>query len=134
MNKRLSFKIIIIIFLLSLALFLSLVYFGLKDRKKELTDSFAEKGRATAYSLEAQISSKEDLNDKAALLDNIRKNIWLDPDIVSINFNLLEENSLIVYVSSDSNEAGEASDKDSLQAIAENMLISKIVTLDSQEV
>ncbi len=123
-----------VFFLLTVILFASLSYFSITGQKKDLTESFIERAKATAYSLEASIGSKEDLQNKNKLLSNIQKSMWLDAEIISISFNLPQGEDMTTYISNDSSRISQSPVTENLESFTKNILISKVFQIGAFEI
>ncbi len=134
MKIGLSTKIIIVFFFLTSILFISLIYFSINNQKKNLTDSFIEKAKATAYSLGVGINSEEDLQNKNKLNLSLQKSMWLDADIIGISFNLPQGKDIIVFVSSDLAAINQNSEAENLESFAKDISINKIVQTGTSQI
>ncbi len=132
MRPSLSFKIIGVVLLISLFFFPPLAYINITNSREFLEASYLEKAKTIARSLDANIRSREELRDESRLLANIQKSIWLDPDIIGIDINLPDQDSLITFVSSKNERIGSFADVDNLDSYKKDILVSKIVTRDDQ--
>ena len=115
-HRKLSFKIIGIIILFSLSLFVFLAVDDIYSRKKDIMPLFVERAKATAYSIEASIRNEQELKDKERLLSLIQKNMWLDSDIIDININIKQGESLLTYISNNPEKINQNSDEDNLNS------------------
>ncbi|MFA5173147.1 MAG: ATP-binding protein [Candidatus Paceibacterota bacterium] len=136
MKINLSIKIISIVFLIFFIFSAILSYASLKIYNDDLTTAFLNRAKATAYSLESNISNKKDLK-KEKLLSIIQKHIWLDPDIIDIAFNLSEGKNLITFISNNQARINQivTSDND-YRSFNENIIINEIIktnTLQTME-
>ncbi len=134
MKVNISVKIIGVVFLLSLILFSILAYTTITNYREDLMESFVERARATTYSLEAGIVKREDFQDKTMLLSNIHKLMWLDAEIIDVNFNILQESEMITYLSSDPNRIDKPSDIDNIDSYEKDTLISEIVQIREKRI
>lgn len=125
LHQKLSFKIIGIIILFSLALFVFLAADNIYSRKKDIMPLFVERAKATAYSIEASIRNEQELRDKSRLLSLIQKNMWLDSDIVDININIKQGDDLLTYVSNNPEKINQISDDDNLNSFNNDIFINK---------
>ncbi len=91
-----------------------------------------EKARTIARLLDANIKTQKELKDKSRLYTNIQKNIWLDPDISSIDINLPHQDALITYVSNESKRVGSLAAADNLESYIKDRLLNKIVVKGNQ--
>ncbi len=125
MPKKIIVKIVFIVILFSLILFIFLLINGLSIKKNVLMPLFVERTKAIAYSMEANIVSEQEIQDKDRLISTIQKNIWLNPDIINVSINKLEDGRLLSYVSSRQSLAVEISDAGNLEAITRDMIVSR---------
>jgi signal transduction histidine kinase len=125
MKISLSYKIIGMLFLFFTALFICLSVFNVTVQKKDLIKLFIERGKVTAYSLEFGLNGKEDLENKDKLLLNIQKNMQLDSEIINVSYNLLRENSIVTYVSSNPNKIAQIPDAENAEAMKKDALLGK---------
>ncbi len=127
MKISITVRIIGIVFFISLILFSVLVYTTTEIYSGDLVDSFVERAMATAYSLEAGVESRETIENKGEMLLLVQKQIWLDPEITDISFNLFRNGELVTYVSSSPGRVGDVPDEDNLNAYEENRIFHEIV-------
>lgn len=128
MKLNLQFKIISIVFFSASLIFGVLFYDNFKNYEKGLTESFLIRARATVQSLETSIEKREDINNKEKLLSSIQKQIWLDPDIVGISFDIFDEDneSLRVHISNDPGKINRAVLDINIESYEQNRVVSQI--------
>ncbi len=132
MKRSLSLKIIGVVSLVSSCFFPPLAFLNIWNSKSVLEEIYLEKAETIARSLDANIRSEEELKDRARLLANVQKHIWLDADIVAIDINLMDQNSLITFVSSSGTRTGNLADADNLDAYHNDILVSRPVAREHQ--
>lgn len=132
--KKLTIKILAIVTLFSMALFLFLSIDSIYSRRASLMPFFVERAKATAYSLEASIGDEQELADRARLLAIIQKNMWLDPDIISIDINTFQDNGLATYVSNHQGHIGYPADQANQNAVADDAFSSQTQQAGDTEV
>ena len=125
MRASLLVKILGSVLLVSLIFFIPLAYFNIKNSRLILEDTYVEKARTIARLLDASIKNMKELKDKSRLYTNIQKNIWLDPDICSIDINLPHQDALVTYVSNDSKRVGHPADADNLESYKNDRMIRR---------
>ncbi len=126
MKASLSVKILGSVLLVSLFFFFPLAYFNIKNSQSILETAYVEKAGTIARLLDANIKTKYELQDKSRWYTNIQKNIWLDPDICSIDINLPYQDAFVTYVSNDNKRVGSLADADNLESYKNDRLIKKI--------
>lgn len=110
MKVGLNIKIILIIGIISFSTFSLFIYSSVRDYNEvkniyledfriNLENSYIEKGKAIAYSLDASIHNFEEFSDEETLLSTIHSQLWLNPDIIQINLNVFENNQMITKIS-----------------------------------
>lgn len=127
MRIKITAKMIGIVFSLSIILFSIIINSNAATYNRDLVDSFVDRARATAYSLEAGVESRQTIENKDEMLLLIQKQMWLDPEIMDISFNLLREGRLVTYVSSSPGNIGEVPREDNFDAYEENKFLHQIV-------
>lgn len=128
---KLSIKIISIVLLLSVIIFTSHSYFQINKYKSELTNSFVNKAKSVAYSLDTSIEDRNDLDNEERMQSIIHKNIWLDADIIGIRLNTLQEGELITKVSDNINLVGTIPDEDNQESYLNHKLLIKEIFIDN---
>ena len=123
--KRLTAKILAIVALFSIVLFLFRSINSIYSRRARVMPFFVERAKATAYSLEASIGDEQELQDQARLLAIVQKNMWLDPDIISIDINTFQDNGLATYVSNHQGHVGRPASQANQDAVADDMFASQ---------
>ncbi len=132
MKINLTAKITGTIILVFSILFSLISYIQINNYTNDLTDFFTERAKATANSLNASFSNKDDILNKDKLLLNIKKNILLDSEIIEISFNLNEGGELRTYVSSSNlSSDGQTSDIENMNAFQSNTLTTSIITQET---
>ena len=134
MRTSLSVKIIGAFSLLTGILFVGVVYLSLSNQKTDLTESFIEKAKSTAYSLGASINNKESLQNKDQLILNIQKSMWLDADIISISFNVPQGEGMAAFISSDLSAVNQSSNVENLESFTKDIPVNKIVSIGASEI
>ncbi len=132
MKPSLSFKIIGVVLVISLCFFPPLAYVNIENSREILELAYIEKAKTIARLLDANIRDKAALRDESRLFAHIQKNIWLDPDIISIDIHLPDQGSLMTFVSSENERTGRPADADNVNSYTKDMLINKIVEKDHQ--
>lgn len=133
MTKSLSLKIIALLTALFLLLFVSLAYFSYNIQKASLTAAFIERARATTYSLQVAIETKEDIANGSRIFSSIQKNMLLDSEITDIHFSVPQEGVLKVFVSSKPNSIGTISDSDNHVSLTSDAELDSISVVDGLE-
>ena len=64
---------------------------------------------------------------KDLLLTNIQKNIWLDPDIIFISVNTLDDNSIVTYVSSMDTGADQPAEPANRESYVKDVVLHEIL-------
>jgi len=142
LRTSLSVKVLGSVLLISLIFFLAFAYFNIKNTWLLLEASYVEKARTIVRLLDASIKTKKELKDKSRLYANIQKNIWLDPDISSIDINLpyqeimtglpIHHYKLVTYVSNMDDRVGSFADGESFKSFKNDKLITKVVEKGNQ--
>ncbi len=132
LKLSLTFKIIGVVLLISLGFFPPLTYVNIEHSRKILEAAHVEKAKTIARLLDANIRNKAALSDESRLFAHIQKNIWLDPDIISIDIHLPVQGSLMTVVSSKSERVGKPADADNVDSYTQDMLINTIVEKGQQ--
>jgi diguanylate cyclase (GGDEF)-like protein len=83
---------------------------ALGSQRRLLEIQYLERARATANLLDAMVASGAELAETGRLFDSIQRVLWLEPDVLAIEFNVPVEGALTVVASSRSGRAGLASD------------------------
>jgi signal transduction histidine kinase len=109
-NFSLSLKLTLIVVIVSAALVFSLFFYNLSLQANFFIDDYVERGDTLAKSLDASIESGYELNDSQKIqiyFENVEN---LNPDLIEISFNLLDEkDELKVFVSTDKESIGNLS-------------------------
>ena len=134
MRLSLSYKVIGIIVVVSVVAFFVYSYIHLQRSRDLLETSYVERGKTIAYALDANIEDKEDLEDESSLLSEIHKYVWLNPDILEINVNIPQGDSLVTYVSNNPDEIDQVSDIDNSDSYRNDTLITKIIEVNDQRI
>ena len=132
MRLSLSFKIIGIVLIISLIFFPPLAYFHVENSKRILEEVYIEKAETIAQAMDAGIRNLSELRDESRLFASIQKNIWLEPDIESIDINLPSQRGLTTYVSSRVQRNGTLADEDNLRSYQDDRLVSHILEKEGQ--
>lgn len=101
-----SFKLTLIVVFISVFIFISMSYLNIKAQTDLFEESYSEKAEALAQALDASIGSYNQLYNKEELLNEILGFIYHNDDVLMISVNLPENDSLEVFVSSNSDLAG----------------------------
>jgi signal transduction histidine kinase len=124
-NLSLSFKLTLIVFLVSGIILISLTYTNIQEQANFFENSYSEKATALAQSLDASIGSRSELEDQQKLQNYILKFIYLNPDVLKVSINLPnEQNELTVAVSSDSDLVGMPSNPENDISYEEDTVIN----------
>ncbi|MCP4420111.1 MAG: response regulator [Chloroflexi bacterium] len=130
----LSFKIIGAILLISLLLFPFSAYVNIQNLREALDLAYLEKAEAIARALDVNIRNMQELRDESRLLANVQKSLWLDPDVLSIDINLPDQDTMIVYVADQNARIGKQADADNLEAYQKNIIIHRIIQRGAERV
>ena len=125
MKKKLIVKVVAIIVLFSMILFVFLLLNSLSVRKKLLIPVFIGRAEAITNSIESSIISEKEINDKDRLMSTIQKNIWLNPDIISVSINILEGDKLVPYISNKQGTAVDVLDQENFNSLEHDVFISQ---------
>ncbi len=98
-KSRLSLKIIAIVFFLSLIVFSCLSYYQVQKFREEIQDSFIERARSVALSMDASIESIDILQDDQKMFSIMQKHLWLDPDILDIKISIFNDDGSVKTIS-----------------------------------
>jgi len=122
---------ILILFIISFSLFGSIL---IKSQKDVLEQSYIDKTIFVAKVLDTTFQSIEDVKNKDELLLNINKNIWLNPDIIQINVNIITENGLTTFASNKASLIDTSSDPLNEKSINEDKVINEIIDQGKERV
>jgi len=134
MRFNLRFKIIGIAIFMAVLLILPLSIFYISDYRAAIEESLVSEGKTIAYSLGSAIKSREDIRDSTLLLAVINKQIWSNPNILEIGFNLKTENGMEAVISNNNDNLNKNLDPDNLKSYEEDILIYKKVESGSGEI
>ncbi len=101
-----SFKLTLIVVFMSVFIFISMAYLNIKAQTDLFEESYSEKAEALAQALDASIGSYNQLYNKEELLNEILGFIYYNDDVLMISVNIPENDSLEVFVSSNSDLMG----------------------------
>jgi len=127
MHFNLQFKIIGIVIFMTFLLIVPLSIFYISDYKTVAEESYISEGKTIAYSLDASIKGKEELDDYSSLLTSINKQIWLNPNILEISFNLKDVDGMKTVASNNNEKINAVPDIENINAYNENIQIHKKV-------
>ena len=133
MHGSLFLKIIGAVLLISLLFFPFFAYVNISNSRNALETAYLEKAHTIARLLDAHIQSKRELDDESRLFAHIQKNIWLEPDIVSIDVNLARGKTLVTVMSSRSERVDQPADSDNVDAYLKDVLVEKIIKKGDQK-
>ncbi|MCP3900129.1 MAG: response regulator [Desulfobacteraceae bacterium] len=133
MRSNLSLNIIGVVFLISLFTFPPFAYVSITNIKENLEKVYIEKAITIARSLDANIRSREMLKDQSRLFAIIQKIIWLEPDIIEIDINVPNSETLVTLISSRPENNGKKADLDNVVSFEKDLLLNKTFTTGKKE-
>ena len=108
LNFSLSIKLTLIVVLLSFVVIFTLTYINIEQQSSFFEKSYSETAIAFAQALDTTIEHHDELKDQDMLQNYIMHFSQINPEILKININLIEDGILKVIVSSDENSIGNA--------------------------
>ena len=102
----LSIKLTLIVVLVSSIVIFGLTYINIEQQTSFFEKAYSEDAVAFANALDTTIEQYEELKDKDLLQSYILHFSEINPEIIQININLLDEGELKVFVSSEENSVG----------------------------
>jgi len=134
MRSSLQIKLISLVLLISFISFASLAFIFIKDYDIALKNSYIKEAQTIAYTLDANIRTKAELENKSLLLSNIHKHLWLNPDILEINVNLPNQQQMTTYISNNQLQIGKVADPENMISYQEDRLINKTIEISNQNI
>jgi len=125
------FKVIGTIVGLLIVFFGIYTYVYINQAKRVFDELEQNKAVSLVQTLDANISSADDLNDVHKLQVYINKLMWVNPDLIRVSINLPTETGLRVVASNADQEIGQLSSENNQKAIREDSLISGYDTIES---
>ena len=120
-------------FMLFIVLFSVWAYSDITKFEKLLEDSFSGEAKAVASALDANIRSRDDLQNKDVTLNNIYKYIFLNPSILAISVILPnEQGGFYTYLSSNQNEVNTIPDPENATVFKNDTVNINIVAVNGQ--
>ena len=137
-NISLSLKITLIVVSVSALIIASLTYININWQAGFFEDDYRERADVLAKTLDASFESTYKLNDTVNLQSYIEKVNYTNPDLLKISVNLPDEDeeSLIVYISSEIGDIGTIASRYTLvsykQSIEKNEDIVVLISQDNK--
>ncbi len=132
--NRLSTKIVIAGIIASLVFYGVVTAVSLVYIERHITQIYLEKAQTIAHLLDANITAKKDLQNNTLMFGYIQKNIWLDPDILSISIYLENQGVLTAVVSNLPQTIGQQASADNLNALKLNKIITRKIKLADENI
>ena len=135
MKLNLSFKIIGIVFIISI-ISVSLNFFlNFNQVTYNLESAEIEKGKAITRSLTASINDIKKIDDKEFILSIVNKQLWLDSEIINIQYYLKKGDKFeLFYESGYSSDEKTIDDEINQNLIGNNIIHHEIITEQNQRI
>jgi methyl-accepting chemotaxis protein len=98
---RLAIKLLSILFLSTSILFFVLIYLNIDTQRKDLTEAFIDRAKATSFIFTSSITDVTNLTNPDFLRQSINYAMWGDAEILAIHVYGISNNGLRLVVSSD---------------------------------
>ena len=108
---------------MSVFIFISMSYFNIKEQTDLFEEAYSEKAEALAQALDASIGSYNQLYDKEEILNEVLGFIYYNDDVLRISVNLPENDSLKVFISSNSDFTGTVSSSENQESYKNDTII-----------
>ncbi len=125
---NLQFRLLIVVGLVVVLTLSVFYYLSVNNQKKLFYDSFRDSAISLAQALDANIGSKDDLNDIPKLQSNIYKVMWLNPNIFEISMSLPVETGLKIVASNDTSMIGEIIVPEDIASYQDGAISTEVLT------
>lgn len=128
-----QFKILLTVILTVAIVLTTLAFLMVENQKRIFQSSYRNLGVTLAKTLDAGITSREDIERSSELQDIIYKTMWLNPEVEEISIAIAENQKLITKASSDTSLIGQEASSKSSSVFEKGGVITDNVTSQGKE-